>query len=258
MRRKLTPTEIKATELDILKAFDTYCEQHGVQVYLAFGTLLGAVRHKGFIPWDDDIDVLMKREDYMKVNELLKTDKVREDLVWTSIENDDSDLPFGKLSSTTRLAETYGEGSIQGLWIDVFPLDNYSRSAVRRCLFWKKILVAKGAIKWDLKPRNIARNIIHCLFFMFPKRFISRRISKIARSVKPDGNVANLVWNTYAVDPFPASMFDEVADYDFENMKFKSVKDYDAFLSQIYGDYMKLPPADKQVTHEMVAWEVQP
>lgn len=252
--RKLSSAEIKATELDILKAFEAYCEQHGVEFYLAFGTLIGAVRHKGFIPWDDDIDVLMKREDYMKINELLKTEKVRDDLEWTSIENNDSDLPFGKLSSTTHRAETYGEGNDQGLWIDVFPLDNYTRSAVKKALIWKKILVAKGAIKWDLKPRNIVRNIIHCMFFMVSKRFIAKKISDIARSVKPNGNVANMVWNTYAVNPFPASMFDETAYYDFEDTKFKSVKDYDAFLSNIYGDYMKLPPEDQRISHEMNAY----
>lgn len=252
--KKLTPNQIKMIELDILKAFDKFCEKHGLRYYLAFGTLLGAVRHKGFIPWDDDIDVMMLREDYMKLNELLRTEKIRDDLAWNSIENGNSIVPFGKISNVNTNVRTYGEGDDQGLWVDVFPMDYYSKSSYDKTFFWKKIMVARGPLKWKLNRKSILRNLTHFIFILDSQKRIAKRISRIAQANPNTGMVINAVWPTLYAKPYELELFEDVADYPFEDCVFKSVKDYDTFLSRCYGDYMKLPPEEKQITHEMEAY----
>ena len=252
--KKLTGEQIKAIELDILKAFDIFCTSHGLHYYLAFGTLLGAVRHKGFIPWDDDIDVMMLRDDYMKLNELLKEETIREDLKWHSIENGNSLVPFGKIINVNTKANTYGEDIDQGIWMDVFPMDNYEKSSYDKTFYWKKIMVARGPLKWMLDKKSICRNIVHFLFIFKSQKSISKKISTIALSTPHTGTVINAVWPTLYAKPYEVCMFNETSDYQFENCIFKSVKDYDTFLSRCYGDYMKLPPKEKQITHDMEAY----
>ncbi len=254
MSQRLTNKQIKAIELDILKGFDAFCKKHRLRYYLAFGTLLGAVRHKGFIPWDDDIDVMMLREDYMKLNELLKTESIRNDLAWESIEHGNSLTPFGKVISKNTLAKTYGENREQGLWVDVFPMDNYTKQSYDRTFMWKKIMVARGPLKWGLDKKSILRNLIHFLFLFKSQQSIAHKISQIAQSVPHSGKVINAVWPTLYAKPYEITLFEEIGDYQFEDCVFKSVKDYDTFLSRCYGDYMKLPPKEKQVTHDMEAY----
>ena len=252
--QKLTGGQIKAIELDILKAFDIFCVNHGLHYYLAFGTLLGAVRHKGFIPWDDDIDVMMLRDDYMKLNELLKSESIREDLVWRSIENGNSLVPFGKINNVNTKVKTYGENTEQQLWVDVFPMDNYAKEIYDKTFFWKKIMVARGPLRWKLNKKNICRNIVHFLFIFKSQKSIAKKISSLAQLTPYTGSVINAVWPTLYAKPYAVKIFGETDDYQFEDCIFKSVKDYDTFLSRCYGDYMKLPPKEKQITHDMEAY----
>lgn len=251
---RLSNKQIKSIELDILVAFDSFCQAHNLKYFLAFGTLLGAVRHKGFIPWDDDIDVMMLRDDYMKLNNILRTKDIREDLAWTSIENKNSLVPFGKISNTNTNVFTYGEGVKQGLWVDVFPMDNYTKRNYDRCFFLKKLMVARGPLKWGWNKISIIRSITHFTFFFFSQHTISNIISKIARNTPDTGFVINAVWPTLYAKPYEKEMFQEIAGYSFENKNFLSIKDYDTFLSRCYGDYMKLPPIEKQKTHDMEAY----
>ena len=148
--KKLQLSEVKQIELDILKNFASFCNEHNLNYVLAYGTLLGCIRHNGFIPWDDDIDVFMLRDDYEK---LLSMKNLFEDkfskLKFKNL--GDKDYPFGFLKitdDTTRVEEKEIESKYQyGIWIDIFPLDKVSADKkkhlrnIKKIDFWNKILV---------------------------------------------------------------------------------------------------------------------
>ena len=120
MHIKLTTKQSKKIGLDILVAFDKFCKEHNLKYYLVYGTLLGAVRHHGYIPWDDDVDVAMFREDYEKLNKLInKKISVREDLAWFSSRLGNWNEPLLKLVNLNTECYERG-GSSVGVWIDVF------------------------------------------------------------------------------------------------------------------------------------------
>ena len=121
--RKLNLDEIKKTELDILLELQKVCDAHGLRLYLAGGSLLGAIRHKGFIPWDDDIDVCMPRPDYMKLIHL--EDEFSKHLKLVCYENGTDSYPFMKLIDTrTKVKEKYmQEDASSSLWVDILPVD---------------------------------------------------------------------------------------------------------------------------------------
>lgn len=124
--KELTLPEIKAIELETLKMFRSFCEEHNIRYYLAFGTLLGAIRYKKFIPWDDDVDLLIPREDYDRLLTLFQ-DNERYRL-YSFERNQDYHFPFAKLCDmTTRKVETdYANSKVEmGVEIDLFPMDYF-------------------------------------------------------------------------------------------------------------------------------------
>ncbi|MDE6584946.1 MAG: LicD family protein, partial [Anaeroplasmataceae bacterium] len=121
--RKLDVKEIKEMELDILIKFKEFCERENIKFYLAYGTLLGAVRHKGFIPWDDDIDVVVTREDYDKLIEVLREKHIAENISASCYELDQTSLPFMKVYRNDTYTSCRAKSVHRGVWIDVFCLD---------------------------------------------------------------------------------------------------------------------------------------
>ena len=149
--KRLELSEIKNIELNILKEFDCFCKKHNLTYYLAGGTLLGAVRHKGFIPWDDDIDVCMPRKDYLIMIE--RFDGFNSKLKLKSNLKGNFPAPFSKIVDiSTKIETKYLEDECnQNLWIDVFPVDglpediNLVRKIYEKCEFYRQILLLIGA-----------------------------------------------------------------------------------------------------------------
>ena len=130
--RQLTPKEIKVKELELLLKFAAYCDKNNLRYVLAGGTLLGAVRHKGFIPWDDDIDVMMPRSDYERFFSICK-----KDFSCTELSMGNTCFPFGKILDDSVLIIDQYSNENRCLWIDIFPIDGLPKSSIENKLrFW--------------------------------------------------------------------------------------------------------------------------
>ena len=260
---KLTEEQIvqlKAVELEILKEFIEICEKLKLRYYLMDGTMLGAVRHQGFIPWDDDIDVGMPREDY-EIFIKKGADMLSDHLF---LQNSDSDPEYLMCFSKIRNSNsTFIESSVHhlkinhGVFIDVFPLDYYpeERKQQRR-LDWKKRLYdLRIASEFDLQNINKIKRVVASLVLktVFPsvKAVINKR-EKLIREVPKSGLLANYgsAWGKKEI--VPIEWFGEGDTAVFEGMEVKIPAQYDKWLTQVYGDYMQLPPVEKRVGHHYV------
>lgn len=266
-KEPMTDIQMKTCLLDILTNVDEWCEAHGLRYYLIYGTLLGAVRHKGFIPWDDDIDIAMPRKDYeifmTTFNESQKNSRYKA----ININNKKGYyLQFGKVIDTTTLLIEHLNGGIDlGVYIDVFPLDNLCSSNCSSCdleeaqRLIKKLKPFKDIMNaklhpWD-KKRTLLRNIIATVISCIPitKQFIIRKIEQLARTyenVKSPEYVGVVVFNIYrGREILKNEWFKEIKRMEFEGREFNVPIGYDAILTRTYGDYMTPPPIKDRKSH---------
>ncbi len=247
--------------LKMFRWFDTICKENGLNYYMLGGTMLGAVRHKGFIPWDDDIDVGMPREDYDKFISLtqnLKDTYIVED---ACEDNKEYRFLFAKIfDKSTTLVENKRKLIKRGLYIDVFPLDGLGINETQKNNHYKKvskIVVIEDMItcayrkerKWYKNFAVFIGRIISPLFIR--ERTNNYRFRKLASkySFYDSNYVANFggAWGIKEV--MPKSYFGTPTLYEFEDLNVYGVENPDKYLANVYGDYMKLPPVEKRVTH---------
>lgn len=248
---KLDLTEVKKIELNILVAFDSFCKKNDISYRLAYGTLLGAVRHKGFIPWDDDIDVVMLREDYVRFSELMKREKVGESYEFISISNEKWREPIGKIVDKNTVA--YKDNGI-GVWIDIFPIDYYDEEKFKKCQQIRKIIIAKETKKIQLTKKGIGKLALKILFMPWSIETLSKKIDDIAKSAAESNTVSNMVFSPYKSDRMAKSDFLKGGKVMFEGYEFSAFEDNDSYLKKLYHDYMKLPPEKDRRTHSMNAY----
>lgn len=254
----VTLKELQEKEVEMFKILIDVCERMNIRYYLIGGTLLGAVRHKGFIPWDDDIDIGMMRPDFEKFTH--EAQKLFPDNYFVQTYETDPGYSrnFAKLrnSNTTFIESNNKKSSFnQGIYIDIFPLDYYPESAfsakwlnLRKDFYMAKISEAfdlgnlqEGIAKrWS---RKIIRRIVPSVQLALKKR------DAVFKSVKNSKLIANYEGNWGMKEVVPAEWFGNGIELEFEGMKVRGVKNYDAYLRHVYGNYMELPPVEKRVTH---------
>lgn len=261
--------ELQQKERDLLKQYIDFCNKHNLKYFLMAGTLLGAIRHKGFIPWDDDIDVAMPREDYDKFCELAAKEFTGDTFFQSYKTDKNFPYVFSKLrdSNTTFIETVYKHVDMnQGVYLDIFPLDGISKHNANK--YWLHIKIYLQALIWFLgwpvvlfrKPRpkffltDILIDIIVFPFFLFRiNNWSKKAYEKILKSIpfKKAKLVANIQCGDYRnkKNIYPKELLDEVIDWPFEDLICKVPKEYDKFLTLSYGDYMKLPPKSKQIGH---------
>lgn len=256
--REIQFEEMKKIELNILIYFTEICEENNLRYYLGGGTLLGAVRHKGFIPWDDDIDVMMPRPDFQKLLSL-------------SINNENYNIikpgtagyyyNFAKLVDTRTILEEKGIKVIDGLgvYIDIFPLDGMPETPDARKKRFKELNSIRKRINNTclLKPkfhRNPFAYLNACRIYNSNKNIDLSSLQKkyLDSALKNSFDDSEFVFaagGAYgARDIFPGKWFEKEIELQFENLSVKAFNGYDFYLTQLYGDYMTLPPEDKRVT----------
>lgn len=248
-----TLDELKQVELNLLKAFIEICKKHDLQYYIIGGTLLGAIRHKGFIPWDDDIDVGMPRVDYEKFMELAQGDLPAYYFVQNFHTDPEYPLCFGKLrdSRTTFIESSVKSRKINhGVYIDIFPLDYYPKKNV--VLFrWKNLLYsARISRQFDSTPSAKMRvmQIISMIFCPSVKAAIVKR-EALAKKEQSGDLIANLFGAWGQKEIMRSEWYGKGLEASFESVKVMIPEKYDEYLIQLYGDYMTPPPKDKQVGH---------
>lgn len=252
--------ELKVLQMDILTAIDEYCRAHSIKYSMACGTMLGAVRHKGYIPWDDDIDIYLLREDYDKL--MKQFPQVYEDHIQVlSLERSKKwDKPYGKaFDNRTIVNENSDYSERYGVNIDIFPVDEVPDDETEwitydkaRRIMYKKFEKRTFLIHFNWKPYYFVR----WLYYSIPKFFISRR--RMAEKVNAYSKrwagcgfsrVFECCQGIFQKNPFGKSLFDELVEYPFEDRHFLGFKDYDEYLKNGFGDYMTLPPIEKRITH---------
>lgn len=255
--RVMTFEEVKSVELEVLQYVSDYCDKNNLQYYLAYGTLIGAVRHKGFIPWDDDIDIWMPREDYNRIiNEfnnnpshyrlISPTDKISRHSFVKII-----DVRTVKIEPNV----SYTNGHL-GIDIDIFPLDGQPDDDTTYSLWYENLQK-----KYRLYPFTIAQKMSNYVKTFIVKlvnlgdilkKFILNSTRKL--HLKYPYNTSNYVGTIESCynsknNRFKKEWFSEHVLLDFEGRKFKVPVGYHEVLTKMYGDYMKLPPKEQQITH---------
>lgn len=262
--KKLETGDIKRIEIEILDFVVNICNNNHLTYFLSYGTLLGAVRHKGFIPWDDDIDICMPREDYNILLDRLSTDKsIKYKVLVPSMEN--YYLPFAKVID----AQTYipirdiEEQYDLGVWIDIFPIDGLSKhSEIHKRIINAVSSARHLAVYKKLPPLSLKEKIriwpcwkFSRLIGLFPLLKWTNWLAK--RKAYKD---AELV--TVLIDPdsngvtFHKPMLEDLTEVEFEGKMYYAPRNYDLYLTSLYGDYMQLPPADKRYAHGITAFKI--
>ena len=255
--KTINTEELKLILLDILKDIHQFCVANNIRYSIAYGTLLGAVRHKGYIPWDDDIDIMMPRDDYARFIKTYGNSIYR---IADLSKNPEYSLPFAKVEDSRTIMNEYVEGeTVYGAYVDVFPVDNVPNNVFKRkpfywrMSFWRALYNLK-TIK-TRKGRSLMKNLVlivsHNVLRFVSKQDIARRISEMASTYMGNhtnymGVVADPELYSYYV---PSRFFDDYIELPFETLIVKSIKEYDRYLKAAYGDYMQLPPVEKRVSH---------
>ena len=252
-------------ELDILLMFDQYCKDHGLKYALYGGSLLGAARHQGFIPWDDDIDLCMERPQYEQLIKTVSEHPLPEKYRLYSIHDKGYAKPFIKIINT-RTALAQKENDIcSGVWIDIFPIDGTPKSEFK-CLFLIKRMtflqgLLQAAVSSPFDVRNRKNVLAKCALFpiakiMGPNR-ICRKMDNLAKRVPYDNStfVGNILWNRAGLTTRQfRDLFDGYGEITFEGHQLSVQNNYEAVLYSLYGNYRLLPPESARARHGVEAF----
>ena len=270
MNKQIDIDELKKIQIDILDVFSGYCERNGLTYYLTYGTLIGAVRHKGYIPWDDDVDVMMPRKDYDLFIKSFNDGIEAADIRAVSHEIDPKYyLPFAKVINTETVMKEDVDSDYQiGVYIDIFPLDNLAddyetaKKRMRKAFRYNELIILKNLTfnrtrSW-VKNAALAAGKVFSAFWNMDK--LIEKLNNFG-PVRADGGFTRyvgMITGIYSDDEngiFESKLFDETTTIEFEGKNYSTNKGYDAFLRRYYGDYMKLPPVEEQVSHHAFkAW----
>ena len=270
--QKLNLEEIQKIELDILIYLDKICKENNIKYYLSSGTLLGAIKYKGFIPWDDDIDVVLFRSDYLKLIDVLGKNDEKYKIL--SIYNtEDYYYPFAKLVDTrTVLIENSKKIKDMGVYIDIFPIDGYiteniekeisqlrilrnlmvRRYRIKNCIRnnFDYIIDGKTNVKHK-KIKDIIYGFIDYITLPLGYNFYTKLFDKKISSVNANDSkyIGVRVGNFGFKEAFLKKDIIEQDIYEFEGHKFTSFKNYDLYLNSKYGDYKKEPDISQRKSH---------
>ena len=259
-------TELQNRLLSMLKWFHDFCVEHDLRYYALGGTLLGAIRHKGFIPWDDDIDVGMPRADYNKLIEL--SDQITSPYVLETPQSPAKDFvyAYSKLFNTdTTLVEkrkSKKRNMKRGIYLDIFPLDGLgntesdaTKQFKRTASLVKKLAVRVSPIR---KGRGFAKNcavaLARCIpQFIINDKKLAQKLDRVAAEKDYDENVfvGNLVCNYKLNHIMQREYFGTPTLYVFEDTEIYGAENYEGYLTQAFGDWRKLPPEEQQVSLHM-------
>ena len=259
-KRRMTIDDIHAVSVDILRDIDAFCRKNDIRYTIAFGTLIGAVRNKGFIPWDDDIDIMMLREDYERFRSSYTSDKY---IFLDCRNNDDVYISFGRVADTGRTEMLsaipwHGKSLRTGIFIDIFPLDSVpddieeykSLYSIANTYYYQQCNIRKtrGSFNGKQDFRTFRYRFLHPRLIKRDPNWFAQNLEKMLMMLsRPEfGHVAQLCCPDTLETYFPKRIFEDITYLEFEGMKVPAPREYEYTLRCIYGDYMSLPPAKYQ------------
>jgi lipopolysaccharide cholinephosphotransferase len=263
---KLSIIDLKKIELEVLISIDKICRDNDIKYFLFGGTLLGAIRHKGYIPWDDDIDICMLREDYDKFRHVIEFNNP--DIYFLCVENSEDYVhPFGKVCSKGTLVYEPGlkKTNNLGVFVDIFPFDEYGNSHFKRKILNIRMYINHkfrwlGSITVYVKTFRWFDNIPNYLGYLYANIFgaphFAKKIDKLATKYN-DTNSLYLVNSAGHLEVFEKSIFESTCIADFEGVKFPIPIGYDKCLRILYGNYMELPRVEERIhSHDLNAYRI--
>lgn len=244
--------------LRLLDSLDTYCKEHGIRYFLYAGTLLGAARHSGFIPWDDDIDVGLLREDYDRLLETFEKDPMPGIRILHPGNTKGYYLPFAKWSDVhTRLYEHVTRPIDLGINIDLFPFDHLGVDRQKAARLHTKIAKRRKLMSFKLrKPTgNVAKDFaaacIKAMLLPWTRVSLIRSIDSLSRggNGKPSTYCGIICAIPKTNEIMEETLFQNLSTLSFEGRDYPVPADYATVLSHHYGDWRTLPPEEKRVAH---------
>ena len=252
-------------DLEIVRKVVGLCDKHQLMYYMLGGSMLGAIRHKGFIPWDDDIDLGMPRKDYEKFLELAP-----KELGELKIVNYKTDSTYHYyitrvLDTNSKVVETRfeSEGRYTNLSIDIFPLDGTPNNSILRKWYCLKLMAHRAMASLHYKDVIVTKNrnwkegfLLWIMLKLPTKKMFNhynqlQNCDRLLKKYKMEHSqyTGNMMGAYKTRELIPTDWYGESSFYEFEGLKLRGIKEYDKYLTQLYGDYMQLPPEDKRKIH---------
>lgn len=265
---RLSLRDIQKIELRMLKQFDLFCKENNLLYSLAGGTLIGAVRHNGFIPWDDDIDIYMLREEYNRLIDVIERGKHLQCTKYKFIlpEKGKTLYPFIKvIDEETVVYENNIDPKYSiGVWLDIFPIDYCAETeeeAEKVCMEMNRNIIIY--LRYYLKYSN--DNLINRfknIYIKLIKTFKQKKLHIVSDAIFGYGNnqkskyAGTLVWALNRRDVYPTKMFEGYTELQFEDQKFMVFEKYHEILIHRFGNYMEIPSEDKRMNHSPEAYKI--
>ena len=244
--------------LEMVKCFDLFCKKNNLKYFLCGGCCIGAIRHKGFIPWDDDVDIFMMREDFEKLKYLWK-------------DTEDYEIQYNRLDkpaystiltihdkNTTYIKTGFHDRDVsQGVAMDIFPLD-YAPQGIKRKIqmFWAIIFSIYSVSRAPLNHGNLIKTIGNILLGVVPSMRARYKIAKFAEKQMSKYKEKNCNYITelcaglhYMKNDYDKDIFDNAVYVEFEDTQLPIPEGYNRYLTKAFGDYMVLPPLEKRENH---------
>ena len=255
--KKLDIDEIKEVELGVMDYIHNICKEKGINYSLAYGSLLGAVRHRGFIPWDDDLDIALKRDQYDKLYQAILEDNnsIYKAVSW---ENDSRyPYPFYRVyDSRTVYENNYIQNDIElGICVDVFPFDDYKdvNKEITKLDMYRRLSVYTlyGIRNKEAGIKNIVRYLMLVAFRLTRVKTWNKKLNDCSKVPVNSEYIDYLMESKKYSTKIDAKALDQVVEFKFEDRVYNIPTDYDHILTTIYGaDYMEIPPLEKRIQHD--------
>lgn len=255
--------KLRHSILNIAKEIKRICDENDINYTMIGGTLIGAVRHQGFIPWDDDMDFAMTRKDYNKFLQACKTELNPQFEILNWRINNTYANGFTKIMLKGTKAIEAGKENVTypcGIFVDVFPFDNIPEAKIKQIVQkWTTYISLRmlqqkdGSIRrYDSIGKKIVYYIIRCISHIFKPEYLIRKC-EVEMTKYQECKTREITSMTgfygYNKEKVDAELFKKYIELPFEETSFKAIKEYDRYLTQVYGNYMELPPVEKRRSH---------